>query len=130
MKVSKETYQRLVNKSINVKQNKYHNKKIIIDGIKFDSQKEGYRYLYLKRLQEVGKITELELQKAFELQPSYVNNDNKKIRAITYISDFFYYDKELKKYIVEDVKGIKTDVYKLKKKIFEYQYSNLTINEI
>ena len=39
-------------------------------------------------------------------------------------------DEQITKYIVEDTKGFRTDVYKLKKKIFEYQYSNLTINEI
>lgn len=130
MKISTETYKRLLNNSINAKQSKYKNKKIIIDGIKFDSQKEGYRYLYLKRLQEIDTITELELQKAFKLQPKYINNNGEHIRAIKYIADFFYYDKKTKKYIVEDVKGIKTEVYKLKKKIFEYQYPNLTINEI
>ena len=110
--------------------NKYYNKKIIIDGIKFDSKKEGHHYLKLKLLEKTGKISELTLQKSFELQPKYTNNKGKHIRAITYKADFFYYDHDRKQYIVEDTKGFRTDVYKLKKKMFEYVYPNLTIEEI
>jgi len=99
--------------------NKYHNKKIIIDGIKFDSIREGKRYQELKLLQRVGIIENLELQKEFELQPSYKKN-GKTIRKISYIADFCYYENG--KYIVEDVKGMHNDVYKLKKKLFEYKY--------
>lgn len=109
---------------------KYHNKKIVIDGIKFDSIKESNRYRELKLLQKANLITELELQKKFELQPSYINNKCQKVRAITYIADFFYYDKQKDQYIIEDVKGYRTDVYKLKKKLLEYVYPNLTINEL
>ena len=130
MKLSKETYNKLINNSIKVKESKYHNKKIMYDDIKFDSIKEKNRYQQLKLLELAGLISELELQKEFVLQPSYVNNNNKRIRAITYKADFVYFDKEKKKYIVEDVKGMRTEIYKLKKKILEYQYSNITIDEI
>lgn len=109
---------------------KYHNKKIVIDGIKFDSIKESNRYRELKLLEKANLITELQLQKKFILQPKYINNNNEHMRSITYTSDFYYYDKQKDKYIVEDVKGYKTDVYRLKKKIFEYQYPNLVIKEI
>ena len=110
--------------------NKYRNKKVICDGFKFDSKREAKRWIELKLLEKAKQITELERQKKFELQPSYTNNKGKHIRAITYIADYFYYDKKRKIYIVEDVKGVKTDVYMLKKKIFEYVYPNLTIEEI
>lgn len=110
--------------------NKYFNKKVIVDGIKFDSRKEADRYLELKLLNKLGLIKELELQKVFVLQPKYINNNGEHIRAITYKSDFFYYDNKKEQYIVEDTKGFKTDVYKLKKKLFEYVYPNLTINEL
>lgn len=110
--------------------NKYFNKKVILDGIKFDSRKEADRYLDLKLLNKLGLIKELELQKTFELQPKYVNNKGEHIRAITYKCDFFYYDTKKKQYIVEDTKGFKTEVYKIKKKLFEYVYPNLTINEL
>ena len=110
--------------------NKYYNKKLIVDGIKFDSKKEAKRYLELKLLKRAGKIRDLELQPEFVLQPSYINNKGKSIRAITYIADFVYYDIEKEKYVIEDTKGFRTDVYKLKKKIFEYKYPNTTIEEI
>ena len=110
--------------------NKYFNKKVIIDGIKFQSIKEGKRYNELKLLKRAGLIDELELQKVFELQPKYTNNKGEHIRSITYKADFFYYDNKKERYIVEDTKGFRTDVYKLKKKLFEYQYPNLTIQEI
>ncbi len=113
--------------------NKYKNKKVEFDGILFDSKKECNRYCELKLLERAKIISELELQKNFELQPKYKNNNGENIRAINYICDFFYYDNEKKQYIVEDVKSIATKkdkVYVLKKKIFEYKYPNLTIKEI
>ena len=110
--------------------NKYFNKKVIVDGIKFDSKKEPTRYEQLKILKRAGMIRDLELQPLFVLQEAYTNNKGEKVRAITYKADFIYFDKYLDRYIVEDVKGFKTDVYKLKKKLFEYQYPNLTIEEI
>ena len=110
--------------------NKYFNKKVMVDGIKFDSKKESKRYEQLKILKKAGLIKDLELQPTFVLQPAYKNNKGEKVRAITYKADFIYFDTHLDQYIVEDVKGFKTDVYKLKKKLFEYQYPNLTIEEI
>jgi len=103
------------------KQSKYKNKKVVIDGIKFDSQKEANRYVELKLMEDTDYIKDLELQKKFELIPKYEIN-GRKVRAMNYICDFYYYDVLNKKYIVEDVKGMKTQVYKLKKKMFEYKY--------
>ena len=110
--------------------NKYHNKKVIYNGIKFDSKKEMMRYKELKLIESANLIKDLELQEKFLLQEGYTNKAGKKIRPIYYIADFSYYDIEKKEYIVEDVKGIRTDVYKLKKKIFEYQYPDLVIKEL
>ena len=110
--------------------NKYFNKKVIIDGIQFDSKKEGKRYTELKLLKKAKIIDELELQKVFELQPKYTNAKGEHIRSITYKADFYYYDKQKERYIVEDTKGFKTEAYKLKKKLFEYVYRDLTIEEI
>jgi hypothetical protein len=109
--------------------NKYKNKKVETNGIIFASVKEYKRYKELKLLEKAGEITNLELQKKYELQPKYVNNDGKIIRAIHYIADFVYYDKKKNKYIIEDTKGYRTEVYKLKKKMFEYKY-DLVIKEI
>lgn len=108
---------------------KYHNKKIIIDGIEFDSEKEGNRYIQLKMLKKAGMIKDLQLQVPYVILDGYKKN-GKTIRAITYKADFVYYDIFLKKTIVEDTKGYRTEVYKLKKKMFESRYPELEITEI
>lgn len=108
---------------------KYHSKKVIIDEIEFDSKKEATRYSELKILEKAGLIKNIELQKVFELQPSFKKN-GKTYRKITYKADFYYYDTHLERYIVEDVKGFKTEVYKLKKKMFEYVYKDYDLKEI
>lgn len=118
MRVSKETYERLINNSMNYKQSKYHNKKTTLDGIKFDSIKERNYYIKLKMMQDLGKISELKLQVKFELQPGFEFQKHK-IRPITYIADFTYLE-DGKLHIV-DTKGIRTDVYKLKKKMMMYK---------
>ncbi len=108
---------------------KYYSKKVVVDGITFDSKKEANRYSELKMLEKAGKIKDLKLQHQFVLQPPFRKN-GKAIRAITYVADFTYYDLEKMKNVVEDVKGYKTDVYSMKKKMFEYIYPDLTIVEV
>lgn len=116
-----------------LKENKYHNKKVIYKGHKFDSIKEKNWYMVLENYERNGRIRELELQKKFELQEGFTDNDGKKQRAINYIADFFYYDVRLKCYVAEDVKSEATrkdKVYNLKKKLFMYQYPNIVFKEI
>ena len=128
MKISQETLNRLINNSITVKQNKYHNKKVIVDEIKFDSKKEARRYNQLKLLEKAGIIKNLQRQVKFELQPSFKYN-NKTIRAINYIADFVY--EQDGKQIVEDVKSEATKkdkVYLIKKKLLLYIF-NIEIKE-
>lgn len=100
---------------------KYGAKKTEENGIVFDSKKEAKRYQQLKLLERGGLIHDLELQVEFELQPSFEIAGEKRL-PIKYIADFVYSDNS-GNMIVEDVKGMKTDVYKLKKKLFEYKYS-------
>lgn len=106
---------------------KYRAKKTEIDGIKFDSKKEAKRYIALKELEKKGNIEKLTLQPRFLLQEGFRKN-GKAYRKIEYVADFMY--RQDGKLIVEDVKGIKTDVYKLKQKLFEKRYQDLTIKEI
>lgn len=108
-------------RSFNKRQSKskYRNHRCEYNGIKFDSEKERDYYLLLLDMQRKGKITGLELQVPFELQPKFVHN-GETIRAIKYVADFTYYDSEGKFHIV-DTKGMKTDVYQLKKKMMLYQ---------
>ena len=110
------------------KKSKYGANKTIYDGIKFDSQREANRYAELKLLEKAGRIENLQLQVIYELQPAFEFLGNK-IRAINYVADFVYFDKRTNETVVEDVKGMKTPVYKLKKKLFEYRYK-MEIKEI
>lgn len=98
---------------------KYHSKKVIVDGIEFHSKKEGNRYLQLKKLQDEGIISDLKLQVPFILIEPFVLN-KKRYRKMEYIADFVYTRDG--KQIVEDTKGYRTDVYKIKKKLMAYLY--------
>lgn len=100
--------------------NKYRNRHTRIDGIRFDSQAEARRYVELKALATAGRIENLERQETFDL----LVND-KKIGQ--YKADFSYEIDGQR--IVEDVKGMKTPVYRLKKKHVEAQY-DIKISEV
>lgn len=102
---------------------KYNARKTAVDGISFDSRKEAERYKELKALERVGKIDGLELQPRFTLMDGF-RYEGKAIRKIEYVADFLYRDLSTLDLIVEDVKGVKTDVYKIKKKLFLKHYGN------
>lgn len=106
---------------------KYRNKKVQIDRYVFDSIKEGQRYRELAILERAGKISNLELQPKFLLQESFRKN-GKTYRKIEYVADFQYIENG--KTIVEDVKGVQTDVFKLKHKLFEKKYPDLELRII
>lgn len=109
---------------------KYHNIWTNIDGYRFASKKEAHRYLELKLLEKASQVTNLSIQPRFILQCAFTDNTGIKQRPIEYVADFAYYDKHTKTDVVEDVKGVKTDVYKLKKKLFLYAYQDLDFREI
>ena len=94
---------------------KYNAKKTEVDGFVFDSKKEAARYQQLVLMERAGEIAELQCQPKF---PIYVND----IKVCTYIADFRYLDIAKNAYIVEDVKGIKTSIYRLKKKLMKACY--------
>ena len=107
--------------------NKYHNKKVIIDGIKFDSKKESQYYLKLKMLEKAGKIRDLKLQVPFVLIETF-KVDDRTYRKTKYIADFTYYDGKNKLHVV-DVKGFRTKEYELKKKLMAWKYG-IEIEEV
>ena len=107
--------------------NKYRNKKVIVDKIKFDSILEANRYQELKLLQRTKQISNLRLQVPFLLQESFKKNGTTH-RKIEYIADFVY--EENGQTVVEDTKGMKTEIFKIKQKLFEYKYPNLNIKII
>ena len=108
-------------------QSKYNNKKTQIDMYVFDSVKEAKRYKELKLLERAGEISNLELQPRFLLQDSFKKN-GRTYRKIEYIADFKYIEKG--RTIVEDVKGLQTDVFKIKHKLFEKIYPELELKII
>lgn len=110
--------------------NKYHNKKVIIDGIKFDSQKEGNYYLKLKMLEKAGKIKDLRLQVPFVLIETF-KIDDRTYRKTKYIADFTYYDDKDKLHVI-DIKSEATrkdKTYQLKKKLLAWKYG-IEIEEV
>lgn len=108
---------------------KYKNQKVVVDGIKFDSKKEAVHYLKLRDAERNGHIKDLKMQVRFELQPNFKKN-GRSYRKVEYIADFTYTRCSDNQLIVEDVKGYKTDSYRLKKKWFEYTYMDLELVEI
>ena len=107
--------------------NKYRNKKVQVDMYVFDSIAESRRYKELKLLERAGEIQSLELQPHFLLQEAFKKN-GRTFRKIEYIADFKYIENG--KTIVEDVKGIQTDVFKLKHKLFEKKYPDFELRII
>lgn len=102
---------------------KYNAKKVEIDGIKFDSKAEGDYYLHLKQQVTERQILGFERQKRMLLQEGFtVEGVKGKIRPIFYVVDFIVTENDgTLTYI--DVKGVETDVFKLKKKLFMKRYN-------
>ena len=93
------------------RRNKFGAKPTIVDGKRFMSKLEAKRYGQLKLLWEAGEITSFTCQKRYPL-----------IAGITYIADF-----EIEwadgRVTVEDVKGVETEVFKIKHKLFDHLYA-------
>lgn len=98
---------------------KYRARKTTVDGITFDSRREANRYLVLKGMEEDGAIEGLRRQVRYELVPAF-DVDGTHYRPVYYVADFAYVEDG--KEVVEDVKGVRTDVYKLKSKLFARRY--------
>ncbi len=93
-----------------------------VDGIVFASKKEAARYQELNMLKRTGYITALTLQPRY---PIYFG----KAKICDYVADFTYLTKD-QKVVVEDCKGFKTPVYRLKAKMFAACYPDLRITEL
>lgn len=125
---------------------KYKSVKTECDGIMFASKKEANRYRELKLLEKSGEICNLRLQVPFELIPAqyektgevYTKGANKGKpkrgkcieKAVTYIADFVYYNSDATVRTVEDVKGMRTPVYIIKRKLFRWRYPDYEFREV
>lgn len=133
----KQVLDKLVGAQKQKKRSKYGNRKVVRDGIKFDSEREAARFSELKVLRAMGKIRDLRLQANFTLVEGYTTIDGERIKPMVYRADFtyeraaepdcngtVYWLRE-----VEDAKGAKTKDYLLKKKLMQDKY-NITIREV
>jgi hypothetical protein len=96
------------------KGNKYGAKKVVVDGIPFDSTVEGARYLQLRAQEKGGIISGLYCQ-----HPIAIRGENG-AKIGLYWADFVYFD-ALGEEIIEDVKGVLSAVFKLKRKTLAAQ---------
>lgn len=109
-------------------QHKYGARKTVIDGYTFDSKAEANYYRQLKLLQKAGEVKQIELQPTYELQPKFKRH-GKSVQSINYKADFLVTYADGRQEII-DVKGHRTSVYLLKKKMFEFRYPDLQIVEV
>jgi hypothetical protein len=106
---------------------KYHNQRVTRNGRIFDSKHEAGRYTELKLLERSGKITGLKTQVSYLLIPAQYENGKCIERSCKYVADFVYWqDGNL---VVEDAKGLKTDVYRIKRKLMLKEYG-IKIKEV
>lgn len=119
---------------------KYNAKKVQYDGITFDSKKEYRRYLELSAMEKAGIIKNLERQVKYILIPAQREPDTigsrggiKKGKLIerecAYYADFVYIVAETGEKVVEDVKGMRTPEYKIKRKLMFFVH-HIKIKEI
>ena len=106
------------------KRNKYNARKTKIGNLTFDSGLEAARYLALVEMEKAGEINHLKVQPRFNITIGGIpimrrSNRYPNGRHLTYVADFSYTDTERLERIIEDVKGQRTDVYKIKKALME-----------
>ena len=110
---------------------KYHAYKADIDGIQFDSLNESRYYVFIKQIRdnaqetEHGKLLSFDMQVPYTIVPSYVKNGHR-VRKMEYLADFVLHYEDGTERVI-DVKGVETDVFKLKKKFVEYTYPDVII---
>lgn len=100
---------------------KFNARKTTVDGMVFDSKREAARYVELRDLERAGAIRDLKRQVRYELIPAFAVG-GKHYRPTSYVADFVYTDCKTGKEIIEDCKGYRTDIYRLKSKMFAHKF--------
>ncbi|WP_061786761.1 DUF1064 domain-containing protein, partial [Pseudobacillus badius] len=103
-----------------VSKSKYGAKKVEIDGITFDSKAEAKYYQQLKWLQANNQILFFRIQPRYLLQEAFKKNGVAH-RKIEYVADFEVHKKDGSIEVV-DIKGVETEAFKIKRKLFEFKY--------
>lgn len=105
---------------------KYNNKKAVADGYTFDSQAEYRRYQALRLLEQAGTIRDLRVHPSFTLLEAFKDQRGRTHQGITYEADFQYLE-QCKDglwvcWVVEDVKGMQTEAFRIKAKWFRSEF--------
>ena len=106
---------------------KYHNRRVTIDGVTLDSQAEGRRYQQLGVLANAGAIQDLIVHPRYELLPARTI-DGRRERALYYEGDFSYVEGGRR--VCEDVKGVETAAFRLKRRLFLDRYPDIELRVI
>lgn len=101
---------------------KYRNRKVIYGDTVFDSRKEQRRYTELSLMERAGAIKDLRRQVKYLLIPSQKRGKKVIERECSYYADFVYTDTRTGETVVEDCKGFRTEVYRIKKKLMLERY--------
>lgn len=109
------------------KAHKYNAVKKTVDGVTFDSAGEARAGSLLMLWEKAGAISNLERQPRYTLMDGYVDPVGRKVRPMAYVPDFrFTRDGQT---VVVDFKGMRTEAYKLKAKLFRQRYPDLVFEE-
>lgn len=101
-----------------------------VDGICFDSKAEAARWCVLRAMERAGRIVDLERQVSYVLIKPYARKDGTRCAGIRYRADFRYLEAGTSKTIVEDVKGVATEAYKVKRALLESLYPDMNFREV
>ncbi len=124
--ITQNEYRALLKKEANTRANE----RVTVDGHSFDSLAESRRYSELLLLEAAGQIEDLTVHPVYLLQASFTDATGRRHRAISYEGDFGYTEvldpQSIQgRAVVEDVKGHRTEVFKLKEKLFRFKYPTI-----
>lgn len=109
------------------KSHKYNATRKTVDGITFDSAGEARAFSLLKLWEKSGAIQNIELQPRYTLMDGYTDATGRKVRSMQYVPDFRF--TRAGQTVVVDFKGVKTEAYKLKAKLFRQRYPDVVFEE-
>ncbi|CAJ0862240.1 hypothetical protein R77567_01630 [Ralstonia sp. LMG 32965] len=96
------------------KRSKYGNQRLTFEGLSFDSKRELHRYVLLREMVRTGAISDLRRQVPFELAPG-VSINGRRRPPLRYVADFVYRERGAAIDTIEDVKGVVTEAYRIKR---------------
>lgn len=109
------------------KAHKYNATKKTVDGVTFDSSGEARAYQLLTLWEKAGAISNLERQPRYVLMEGYTTGGGVRIRPMEYVPDFRF--QRAGQTVVVDFKGVRTEAYKIKAKLFRQRYPDLVFEE-